>query len=190
MGKLHVSESPTILGQAVGHPLHPTLPAASTSRTCPLSKGAGAAKRLRDSNSDQQNNNILQTNLGIVRNFEQGIPTEMIVTSSGISESIAERARASLDAQVAQIQAEGKLEPGKSSHEKLTWTPETIAVAQEFQKTVDLTPLKSLGVDAKQEDIQWVMPIIYSNVLPDPLKYDKSGPKEGIIGILALGIVQ
>merc|ERR1712036_213024 len=40
------------------------------------------------------------------------------------------------------------------------------------------------------EDIQWVMPIIYSNVLPDPLKYDKSGPKEGIIGILALGIVQ
>merc|ERR1712098_441195 len=84
----------------------------------------------------------------------------------------------------------------------------TIAVAQEFQKvslhnaliaspsadrpkqTVDLTPLKSLGVDAKQEDIQWVMPIIYSNVLPDPLKYDKSGPKEGIIGILALGIVQ
>jgi len=163
---------------------------------------------LRDSNSDQQNNNILQTNLGIVRNFEQGIPTEMIVTSSGISESSAERARASLDAQVAQIQAEGKLEPGKSSHEKLTWTPETIAVAQEFQKvslhnaliaspsadrpkqTVDLTPLKSLGVDAKQEDIQWVMPIIYSNVLPDPLKYDKSGPKEGIIGILALGIVQ
>merc|ERR1712098_504049 len=134
MGKLHVSESPTILGQAVGHPLHPTLPAASTSRTCLLSKGAGAAKRLRDSNSDQQNNNILQTNLGIVRNFEQGIPTEMIVTSSGISESSAERARASLDAQVAQIQAEGKLEPGKSSHEKLTWTPETIAAAQEFQK--------------------------------------------------------
>merc|ERR1712058_186217 len=184
------SESPTILGQAVGHPLHPTLPAASTSRTCPLSKGAGAAKRLRDSNSDQQDNNLPQINVRIVRNFDQEIPTEMIVTSSGISESIAERARASLDAQVAQIQAEGKLEPGKSSHEKLTWTPETIAVAQEFQKTVDLTPLKSLGVDAKQEDIQWVMPIIYSNVLPDPLKYDKSGPKEGIIGILALGIVQ
>merc|ERR1711977_362912 len=156
----------------------------------PSEQRSGCRQKIADSNSDQQNNNILQTNLGIVRNFEQGIPTEMIVTSSGISESSAERARASLDAQVAQIQAEGKLEPGKSSHEKLTWTPETIAVAQEFQKTVDLTPLKSLGVDAKQEDIQWVMPIIYSNVLPDPLKYDKSGPKEGIIGILALGIVQ
>ena len=34
------------------------------------------------------------------------------------------------------------------------------------------------------------MPIIYSNVLRDPLQYDKSGPKEGIIGILALGTVQ
>ena len=58
----------------------------------------------------------------------------MIVTSSGISESIAEDARASLDAQVAQLQAEGKLEPGKSSHEQLTWTPETIAAAREFLK--------------------------------------------------------
>jgi len=141
-------------------------------------------------NSDQQDNNLPQINVRIVRNFDQEIPTEMIVTSSGISERIAEGARASLDAQVAQLQSEGKLEPGKSSHEKLTWTPETIAAAQEFQKTVDLAPLKNLGVTAKQEHIQWRMPIIYSNVLPDPLKYDKSGPGKGIIGILALGTVQ
>merc|ERR1712144_178363 len=102
-------------------------------------------------NSDQQDNNLPQINVRIVRNFDQEIPTEMIVTSSGISERIAEGARASLDAQVAQLQSEGKLEPGKSSHEKLTWTPETIAAAQEFQKTVDLAPLKNLGVTAKQE---------------------------------------
>jgi hypothetical protein len=57
----------------------------------------------------------------------------MIVTSSGISGTVAENARASLDAQVAQLQAEGILEPGKSSHEKLKWTPETIAAAQEFK---------------------------------------------------------
>ena len=62
--------------------------------------------------------------------------------------------------------------------------------ADRSKQTVDLAPLKNLGVTAKQEHIQWRMPIIYSNVLPDPLKYDKSGPKEGIIGILALGIVQ
>ncbi|CZT52685.1 uncharacterized protein RSE6_14040 [Rhynchosporium secalis] len=114
----------------------------------------------------------------------------MIFINSGISESVAEDARASLDAQVARLQAEGKLEPGKSSHEQLKWTPETIAAAQAFQTTVDLTPLKNLAVTAKQEDIQWGMPIIYSDVLPDPLKYDKSGPGKGVIGILALGTVQ
>ncbi|CZS94291.1 uncharacterized protein RCO7_10329 [Rhynchosporium graminicola] len=77
----------------------------------------------------------------------------MIFISSGISESVAKDARASLDAQVGQLQKEGKLDPGKSSYEQLRWTPETIAAAQEFQTTVDLTPLKKLAVTAKQEDI-------------------------------------
>merc|ERR1712098_97299 len=40
-------------------------------------------------NSDQQDNNLPQINVRIVRNFDQEIPTEMIVTSSGISERIA-----------------------------------------------------------------------------------------------------
>ncbi|PVH68177.1 hypothetical protein DL98DRAFT_662289 [Cadophora sp. DSE1049] len=176
----------------VDHILQPVVEKATTStptikKLAPM--GKGAAKRLCDSNSDQHDNNIPQTNLGNSTQPGQEIATEMIVTSPGISGSAAENARASLDAQVAQLQADGMLEPGKSSHEKLNWTDETIAAAQEFKTTVDLTPLKDLGIAAKQEDIQWRIPIVYSDVVSDPLKYDRSGPGKGIIGILALGTV-
>jgi hypothetical protein len=35
-----------------------------------------------------------------------------------------------------------------------------------------------------------VGPIVYSDVLANSLKYDKSGPRNSVVGILALDIVQ
>jgi hypothetical protein len=58
----------------------------------------------------------------------------MIVTSSGITGTIADVARAILDEEVDWLRAEGKLEPRKSTDEKLKLTDETLAAAREFEK--------------------------------------------------------
>lgn len=42
--------------------------------------------------------------------------------------------------------------------------------------------------DAKS--IKWTGPIVYSDVLSDPLKYDTSGTGNGVFGILALGTLK
>ena len=57
-------------------------------------------------------------------------------------------------------------------------------------QTVDLSIIKSLGIpNATKENIKWIGPIVYLDVLPDPVKY--TVPEEyGILGILALGTLQ
>ncbi len=58
----------------------------------------------------------------------------MIVSGLGVAGTVAESARASLDKEINKLRAEGRLEAGKKTLEKLKWTPETFQAAQEFEK--------------------------------------------------------
>jgi hypothetical protein len=57
----------------------------------------------------------------------------MIVTGSGISGTVADIARASLDKEIDQLQAEERLKAGKKTMERLGWTKETHSAAKEFE---------------------------------------------------------
>jgi len=115
----------------------------------------------------------------------------MIVTRSGaIPEALAEAARASLDDEVARRRAEGALEAGQRSSVKLEWTTQTAAVVQAFEKTVDVQTIQSLGVTLRNNAIKWAGPIVYIDVLPEPMRFPSSALGYGIIGILALGPLQ
>jgi hypothetical protein len=57
----------------------------------------------------------------------------MIVTSSGVPGNVADNARASLDKEIDQLRAEGRLDAGKKTHETLKWTDKAYAAAQEFE---------------------------------------------------------
>jgi len=69
----------------------------------------------------------------------------MIESGPGIAESLAAAARASLDEQVKKLRAQGRLDAGKSTLEKLEWTTETAQAGQEFKK-VNPAILKSSSV--------------------------------------------
>ncbi|TVY80935.1 hypothetical protein LSUE1_G004522 [Lachnellula suecica] len=119
----------------------------------------------------------------------------MIVIGEGINGTIAEDARASLDEVIDQLRAEGRLEAGQeTTHETLKWTTETIRAAGDFEKTVNLKPLETLGVTTGQGNmkgnIKWTGPIVYHDVLPDPPTYQQIAPGYEVIGILALGTLQ
>lgn len=109
-------------------------------------------------------------------------------TSSVINQQVADAAFASLDEEVTRKRAEGVLAAGQCTNEKLSWTTETLNAAKEFEKSIDVTPLKILNVIAnKGSDIQWAGPIIYADVLAEPLKYEYTALGYGVVGILALG---
>merc|ERR1712230_347833 len=98
---------------------------------------------------------------------------------------------ASLDEQVKKLRAQGRLDAGKSTLEKLEWTTETAQAGQEFKKNVDLALLKTFGVTNRtSEDIKWTGPIVYSDAMSPPLKYATAAEGYGILGILALGTLQ
>lgn len=114
----------------------------------------------------------------------------MIVTGKGVSETVANAARSSLDPEVRQLRVGGKLGGGGESSERLSWTKETHDIAKEFEEKIDFSLLKDFGVAAKANaEMKWIGPIVYSDVSPEPLKYDRSGQGNGYFGILALGPV-
>jgi len=113
----------------------------------------------------------------------------MIKTKSGvISRQVADAGCASLDEEVARKRTEGKLDPGQKTVEYLSWTTETYKAAQDFESSLDLTGLESLGITTSEASgIKWVGPFIYGDVLNEPLRYSSSASGQGVIGILALG---
>lgn len=128
---------------------------------------------------------------GLRPNSKQEATAEMIESGPGIAESLAAAARASLDEQVKKLRAQGRLDAGKSTLEKLEWTTETAQAGQEFKKNVDLALLKTFGVTNRtSEDIKWTGPIVYSDAMSPPLKYATAAEGYGILGILALGTLQ
>lgn len=58
----------------------------------------------------------------------------MIATGPGISASLAEAARMSLDEAVSHLRDAGKLDAGKKTSERMGWTKETHNAAQELEK--------------------------------------------------------
>ncbi|TGO43912.1 hypothetical protein BCON_0735g00020 [Botryotinia convoluta] len=113
----------------------------------------------------------------------------MIIFGPGVAETVADSARTSLDREIEQLRAEGRLEAGKKTLEGLRWTPETLEAARGFEKNIDLSPLTALGIDTNniaKENIKWTGPVVYADVLLDPLKYSSSAAGGGIFGILAL----
>ncbi len=59
----------------------------------------------------------------------------MIVSAPGVAVAVADAACASLDKQVNQLRAEGKLDAGQGKNmEIMVWTDETIKAAREFKK--------------------------------------------------------
>jgi hypothetical protein len=62
------------------------------------------------------------------------IKREMIIFGPGVAETVADSARTSLDREIEQLRAEGRLEAGKKTLEGLRWTPETLEAARGFEK--------------------------------------------------------
>lgn len=58
----------------------------------------------------------------------------MIVTGSGITGTLADAARESLDKEVDRLRKGGLLKAGKKTSERLVWTKETHSAAKEFEK--------------------------------------------------------
>ncbi|KAG9231375.1 hypothetical protein BJ875DRAFT_444153 [Amylocarpus encephaloides] len=126
---------------------------------------------------------------------EREATTEMILTKTeAITGAVAEAARASLDKEIDRKKAEGKLDAGQRTLEILTWTTETLKAAKDFESSIDLPSFETLEVTPTpsntKDNIKWVGPIVYGDVLPKPLRYQSSAQGYGIIGILALGSLQ
>ncbi|TGO91200.1 hypothetical protein BPOR_0035g00010 [Botrytis porri] len=119
----------------------------------------------------------------------------MIIFGPGVAETVADSARTSLDREIEQLRAEGRLEAGKKTLEGLRWTPGRLKLPEALRryglrKNIDLSPLTALGIDTNniaKEDIKWTGPVVYADVRSDPLKYSSSAAGGGIFGILALG---
>ncbi|KFY09645.1 hypothetical protein V492_05415 [Pseudogymnoascus sp. VKM F-4246] len=110
----------------------------------------------------------------------------------GVPQTLADEARRSLDDEVDKLRVDGILEAGKATMERLKWTDVTLKAARDFEKIADFAPPKTLGFPDlpthAKGNIKWTGPIVYSDVLADPLKYYSSSiPEYGILGILALG---
>ena len=71
----------------------------------------------------------------------------MIEFGPGVAQSIADDARASLDAQVRTLRAAGKLDAGTSTVAKLQWTAEVARAGQEFQKVRFVRPIHGRNLD-------------------------------------------
>ncbi|KAF7855373.1 hypothetical protein EAF04_010116 [Stromatinia cepivora] len=118
---------------------------------------------------------------------------DMIVFGPGVAKTAADSACASHDKEISQLRAEGRLEAGKKTMEALKWTPETLQLAHGFAKILDLSPLDALGIASQnisKDKIKWIGPIVYSDVLPNPVIYGSSAAKGGFLGILALGTLK
>ena len=97
-------------------------------RPCPEESGTPSAgfKTLKPRLTSQQH-----TTLATMPQEATGT-TKLIVTSLGVAESVANVARASLDEEIEQLRAGGKLEAGEITHVILTFTDEAKAAAREF----------------------------------------------------------
>ncbi|KAH8674383.1 hypothetical protein BGZ60DRAFT_270762 [Tricladium varicosporioides] len=114
----------------------------------------------------------------------------MVTKDQAVPKATADAACRSLDKEITRKREEGALEAGKASSEKLEWTTETQEVvrifADAFRISANLAPIQSLGGDPSGK-INWACPIIYSDVLPEPMRYPSSALGFGTIGIIALG---
>jgi hypothetical protein len=58
----------------------------------------------------------------------------MIVSSLGVAEQVVNTACESLDKEISELRARGRLDAGRASVEKLQWTPEAYKAAREFKE--------------------------------------------------------
>ncbi|OBT82967.1 hypothetical protein VE02_08462 [Pseudogymnoascus sp. 03VT05] len=106
----------------------------------------------------------------------------MIAPGLGIPQTLADEARRSLNDQVDKLRVDGKLEAGKATMERLEWTDVTYKAARDFEEVADFAPPKTLRFPDlpthAKGNIKWTGPIVYSDVLADPLKYYSSSIPE------------
>jgi len=110
----------------------------------------------------------------------------IVTKDQAIPKATADAACRSLDKEIARKREEGALEAGKSSSVKLEWSIQTREAVRAFEASPDLAPIQNLGGNPNGS-IHWACPIIYSDVLNEPMRFPSSALGYGIIGILALG---
>lgn len=112
----------------------------------------------------------------------------VVTRVNAVPKTIADAACESLDKEIAQMRKEGALQAGQRSMVNLEWTPETAAVCHVYEMSADLTPIQSLRRNPRsQVKFKWVGPIVYVDVMPNPMSFPSLALGYGIIGIIALG---